>query len=80
MTEELMKLVFRFRFLIYGVGIICAILAYSESVSSRPFPPLDIKEMVSFWPPDLIPHPLPPWERPVDPDELPPMALMNIYT
>ncbi len=21
-----------------------------------------------FWPPDLVPHPIPPWERPIDPN------------
>ncbi len=74
MTEELMKIVQRFRLAIYAIAILCVIWISSLNFASQ-ICPIDTAETVAFWPPDLVPHPMPPWEYPVDPNDLPPMSV-----
>lgn len=63
MSEELMNFVRSLRANIYIAGIL--IVVYISTISF-----INIStERQMFWPPDMIPHPNPPWEQPTDPRE-----------
>lgn len=56
--------------LFIGLGLSCSVISSNctdisyDSEARDPDP-----ETNEFWPPDFIPHPLPPWDRPKRPSE-----------
>jgi hypothetical protein len=54
MIQKLFELALRTRIIIYVVGTIALLLC--------------AKECKAFWPPDMVPHPMPP-EMPSEPDD-----------
>ncbi len=55
--------VLRIKVMIYCIGFFAIV------ISLLSFIPKDKAQIrTEFWPPDLVPHPIPPWERPIDPN------------
>lgn len=73
MTEKFLSWVFRIRFWLYCIGLLalltCSVRACNCTVVAYELEVVEPEEREDFWPPDFIPHPLPPWDRPKRPSE-----------
>ena len=63
------KIGWKVRNIIYIVGITAFLvgIAYKCSGRSEASEKKSSEETSDFWPPDMVPHPMPPWERPSSP-------------
>lgn len=50
--------------LVMGVGLSCSSLPSNCTEIPYSSEVVEPEEREDFWPPDFIPHPLPPWDRP----------------
>ena len=62
MTETIMNLAIKFRILIY-IAAFAAIVVKAELVLQA-HEQEKVRDEQAFWPPDLIPHPHPPYDPP----------------
>ncbi|CAB4126626.1 hypothetical protein UFOVP80_43 [uncultured Caudovirales phage] len=60
MLIKILQNVYRIRLSIYLIGIAAFALSTCHFISA---------EQNEFWPPDMVPHPNPPWEQPSDPND-----------
>lgn len=65
--------VWKLRTWIYGIGILALVFSviYKSSYlhAKEVEQECNIEDTKCFWPPDMIPHPTPPWDGPSEPNQ-----------
>ncbi len=76
MNPIMKRTVNKIRFLIYASPLITLAWINLGNAPKVYVPTLQPKEILSFWPPDLVPHPVVPGDGPVRPST-PPLSRSN---